>query len=355
MKKKNQQIVPNNSFTEFLLYTTPDGKVRVEIFLKDENVWLTQTKIAELFGVERSVVTKHLQNIFNEGELNKKSTCAIFAQVQTEGERQVTRDIEFYNLDVIISVGYRVNSRLATQFRIWATERLKEYIIKGFTMDDERLKNPNNIFGKDYFEEQLARIRDIRSSERRFYQKITDIYAQCSADYDADEEITKKFFATVQNKLHWAISRQTAAEIIHSRADSQKVNMGLMTWKNAPKGAIRKTDVSIAKNYLDETELDGLNRFVSMYLDYAEIQAKNRKLMYMKDWVKKLDAFLQFNEQEVLNNPGKVSAEVAKSFAENEFEKYRVIHDRLFESDFDREVKKLEAEAKKFLKQHKKK
>ena len=347
MRKKTRQIVPNNSFTEFLLYTTPNGRVRVEIFLKDENIWLTQARIAELFGVERSVVTKHLQNIFNEGELNKEATCAKIAQVQSEGQRNVTRDIEFYNLAAIISVGYRVNSSLATQFRIWATERLKEYIIKGFTMDDERLKNPNNIFGKDYFDEQLARIRDIRSSERRFYQKITDIYSQCSADYDNKNDITKRFFATVQNKLHWAISKQTAAEIIYSRVNSKKPNMGLTTWKNAPKGMIRKMDVSIAKNYLEEKELDQLNRIVSMYLDYAEIQAKSGRAMYMQDWVKKLDAFLQFNERELLENSGNVSAEVAKTFAESEFEKYRVVHGRLFESDFDREVKKLEKQARK--------
>src|SRR3989344_301320 len=237
MKKKNQQIISNNSFTEFLLYTTPNGKVKVEIFVRDENIWLTQAKIAELFGVERSVVTKHLQNIFQEGELEKEATCAKIAQVQNEGNRQVTRDIEFYNLDAILSVGYRVNSSQATQFRIWATERLKEYIIKGFTMDDERLKNPNSIFGKDYFEEQLARIRNIRSSERRMYQKITDIYASCSADYDPNEEITKQFFATVQNKLHFAITGKTAAEIISERVDSAKANMGLTSWKNSPKGA----------------------------------------------------------------------------------------------------------------------
>jgi hypothetical protein len=341
MNKKKRSIVPNNSFTEFLLYTTPNGKVKFEIFLRDENIWLTQPKIAELFDVERSVITKHLQNIFETNELRKEATCAKIAQVQIEGGRQITRDIEFYNLDAIISVGYRVNSTRATHFRIWATERLKEYIIKGFTMDDERLKNPNNIFGKDYFEEQLARIRDIRSSERRFYQKITDIYAQCSADYDANSEVTQRFFATLQNKLHWAISRQTAAEIIYSRADSQKANIGLTTWKNAPKGQIRKTDVSIAKNYLAEKELTGLNRIVSMYLDYAEMQANDRKVMYMKDWVEKLHAFLKFNEREILDNPGTVSADIAKAFAEKEFEKFRTIQDRLLESDFDRSVKKL--------------
>lgn len=246
MAKKPKQPVPNNSFTEILLYTTPSGKVKVEIFLRDENIWLTQEKIALLFGVDRTVVTKHLKNIFETKELIEDSVCAKIAHTAEDGKTYKTK---FYNLDAIISVEYRVNSAQATQFRIWATERLKEYIIKGFTMDDERLKNPENIFGKDYFEEQLARIRDIRSSERRFYQKITDIYSQCSADYNTNSDITKTFFATVQNKLHWAITRQTAAEIIHTRADSQKENMGLTTWKNAPKGAIRKTDVSIAKKY----------------------------------------------------------------------------------------------------------
>ncbi|MGB4959528.1 MAG: virulence RhuM family protein [Saprospiraceae bacterium] len=286
-------------FNEILLYTTPDGKVKVEIYLQNETIWLTQQKIAELFGVDRTVVTKHLSNIYSEGELVKDATSAKIAQVQTEGHREVTRQIDFYNLDAIISCGYRVNSSQATAFRIWATERLKEYIIKGFTMYDERLKNPNNIFGKDYFEEQLARIRDIRSSERRFYQKITDIYAQCSADYRSDDDITKTFFATVQNKLHWAITGQTAAEIVSSRADSTKENMGLKHWKNGPNGKIRKTDVSVAKNYFEEKELDGLNRIVSMYLDYAELQANRGVLMNMKDWIVKLDAFLQFNEQAI--------------------------------------------------------
>jgi hypothetical protein len=342
MPNKKNLPVPNNSYTEFLLYTTPNGKVKVEIFLRNETIWLTQAKIAELFDVERSVITKHLRNIYETKELHKAATCAKIAQVQNEGGRQVTRNVEFYNLDAIISVGYRVNSTRATHFRIWATERLKEYIIKGFTMDDERLKNPNNIFGKDYFEEQLARIRDIRSSERRFYQKITDIYAQCSADYDPNSDITQRFFATIQNKMHWAISRQTAAEIIYNRADSQKQNMGLTTWKNAPKGPIRKTDVSIAKNYLDEKELIGLNRIVTMYLDYAELQANDRKVMYMKDWVFKLDAFLKFNEKDILDNSGKIRAEVARAFAEEEFDKYRVIQDRLLESDFDKAIRRIE-------------
>lgn len=338
MAKKSKPV--SEGFNEILLYTTPNGKVKVEIYLQNETIWLTQQKIADLFGVDRTVVTKHLANIYASNELNKEATCAKIAQVQSEGDRIVNRQIEFYNLDAIISVGYRVNSSQATAFRIWATERLKEYIIKGFTMDDERLKNPNNIFGKDYFEEQLARIRDIRSSERRFYQKITDIYSQCSADYNSETDITQKFFATVQNKLHWAITGQTAAEIITARVDSTKQNMGLTTWKNAPKGSIRKTDVGIAKNYLNEKELDGLNRIVSMYLDYAESQAKKGVIMYMKDWVEKLDAFLKFNEEAVLKHQGKVSHEVALALAESEFEKYRIVQDKRIESDFDIEIKK---------------
>jgi len=335
MKKNKPE---QTGFNEILLYNTPNGGVKVEIYLKNETVWLTQQKIASLFGVDRSVITKHLKNIFESNELNRDSVCAIFAHTAADGKKYETA---FYNLDAIISVGYRVNSSQATAFRIWATERLKEYIIKGFTMDDERLKNPNYVFGKDYFEEQLARIRDIRSSERRFYQKITDIYSQCSADYSANTQITKDFFATVQNKLHWAITGQTAAELIASRVDSKKVNMGLTTWKNAPKGSIRKTDVSIAKNYLNEKELDGLNRIVTMYLDYAESQALKGVVLYMKDWVKKLDAFLQFNEESILKHQGKVSHEVAIELAENEFENYRIVQDKLMESDFDKAVKKL--------------
>ena len=339
--------IKEKSATEILLYTTPNGNVKVEIYLQNETIWLTQQKIAVLFGVDRSVVTKHLANIYSENELSKESTCAKIAQVQSEGDRTVNRQIEFYNLDAVISVGYRVNSTQATAFRIWSTERLKEYIIKGFTMDDERLKNPNNIFGKDYFEEQLARIRDIRSSERRFYQKITDIYTQCSADYNVETQSTKDFFATVQNKLHWAITGQTAAELIAARVDSTKANMGLTTWKNAPKGSIRKTDVGIAKNYLNEKELNGLNRIVSMYLDYAESQALKGVVMYMKDWFTKLDAFLQFNEEAILKHQGKVSNKVAIALAENEFEKYRIAQDKLIESDFDKAVKKLNSPAKK--------
>ncbi len=338
MLKKNKKIALNNSFTEFLLYTAPNGKVKVEIFLKDENIWLTQAKIAKLFGVDRTVITKHLRNIFKNGELQENSVCANFAHTADDGKKYNTK---FYNLDAIISVGYRVNSAQATHFRIWATERLKEYIIKGFTMDDERLKNPNNIFGQDYFEEQLARIRDIRSSERRLYQKVTDIYAQCSADYSPTNNITKQFFATVQNKLHFAITGKTAAEIINERADSNKFNMGLMTWKYAPKGKIRETDVVIAKNYLVERELNLLNRIVTMYLDYAEMQAQKGIIMYMKDWVKRLNIFLKFNEWEILTNAGKISHEVAEALALGEYDIFKKIQDKNYISDFDKEVKKI--------------
>ena len=343
---KKKDIKPGQGFNEVLLYTTPNGQVKVEIYLQNETIWLTQQKIADLFGVDRTVVTKHIGNIFKEGELNEEVVRANFAHTTQHGAiKDKTQETvsKFYNLDMIISVGYRVNSTRATAFRIWATERLKEYIIKGFTMDDERLKNPNNIFGKDYFEEQLARIRDIRSSERRFYQKITDIYSQCSADYSKDNDITKKFFATVQNKLHWAITGQTAAELIYSRADSTKQNMGLTTWKNAPKGKIRKPHVGIAKNYLNEKEMTALNRIVTMYLDYAENQANKGIVMYMKVWTQKLDAFLQFNEEAILKNAGTVTHEIALALAEKELEKYRILQDKLYESDFDRVVKELEA------------
>lgn len=338
MRKKPTQIVQNNSFTEFLLYTTPNGKVKVEIFLHNENIWLSQKLIASLFDCSIDNVSLHLKNIFESGELQENSVTEEFSITASDGKKYKTKH---YNLDAIISVGYRVNSAKATLFRIWATERLREYIIKGFTMDDERLKTPNYTFGQDYFEEQLARIRDIRSSERRLYQKITDIYAQCSADYSQDSDITQQFFATVQNKLHFAITGQTAAEIVHARVDSKKQNMGLTSWKNSPKGVIRLSDVVIAKNYLDEHELDELNRIVEMYLVFAESQARRGKVMYMKDWVEKLDSFLHFSENAILQNLGKVSHEVAEALALGEYEKYRVEQDRNYISDFDREVVKL--------------
>jgi hypothetical protein len=339
--KNNKHLIPQNRFTEFLLYKTPNGKVKVETYLRNETLWLTQKRMTDLFGVGIPGVNKHLHNIFESGELQEKSVVSILEITADDGKKYSTK---FYNLDAIISVGYRVNSTQATNFRIWATQVLKEYIIKGFAMDDEQLKNPNNIFGQDYFEEQLARIRDIRSSERRFYQKITDIYAQCSADYDADADLTKQFFAKVRDKLHFAINGRTAAEIIYERVGSEKPHMGLTTWKNGPAGAIRKTDVSSSRNYLDEKERNLLNRIVTMYLDYAEMKAQKGIVMYMKDWIEKLDAFLKFNEKDILQDSGKISHEVAVALAETEYEKYRVIQDKSYISDFDREVKRLLAE-----------
>ena len=322
----------------FLLYNTPDGEVRIEVALEDETVWLTQKAMAELFGVVKSTISEHLSNIYETGELDKAATVRNFRTVQKEGERSVTRNLEYYNLDAIISVGYRVNSIQATHFRKWATKTLREFLIKGFVLDDERLKQGKTLFGKDYFDELLERIREIRASERRFYQKITDIYAQCSIDYDPNSEITQTFYKTVQNKLHWAITGHTAAELIAKRADAEKPNMGLTTWKRAPKGKVLKSDISTAKNYLSEKELKSLNRIVTMYLDYAESQAERQNAMTMEDWIEKLDGFLEFNEYEILQDAGKVSAKVAKKLAEEEYEKFRPIQDKAFESDFDKLV-----------------
>jgi len=322
--------------SEIIIYTSPQGNVKIEVYLQNETVWLTQKKISELFDVDRTVITKHLGNIFQEGELEENSVSANFAHTADDGKIYNTN---FYNLDAIISVGYRVNSEKATQFRIWATKTLKEYIIKGFAIDDERLKQGSR-FGKDYFDELLERIREIRASERRFYQKITDIYAQCSIDYDAISDTTRNFYATVQNKLHWAITGQTAAEIIKSRVSSSKPHMGLTTWQNSPEGKVLKSDVAVAKNYLTENELRELNLIVNMYLDYAELQAQKQIPMKMTDWVGKLDGFLKFNEYQILNDAGKISHEVAKELAEQEYEKFRVTQDKTFESDFDKETKK---------------
>ena len=331
---------------EVILYQTVEGTVRIEVLYEAETFWLSQKKIAELFAVEIPTINYHLKEIFSSGELIEEATVRKILRVQTEGNRQVRREIEFYNLDAIISVGYRVNSAQATQFRIWATQTLREFTIKGFVLDDERLKL-NKRFGKDYFDELLERIREIRASERRFYLKITDIYEQCSIDYDKNAELTATFFKTVQNKLHWAVTGKTAAEIIAGRSDAGKPSMGLTTWKNAPKGKILKSDVSIAKNYLIEGEIQELNRIVGMYLDYAENQAARQIPMKMADWVKRLDAFLQFNEYEVLGNAGSVSAEVAKRLAEERYETFRVRQDRAFESDFDLEIKRIEKKNKK--------
>ena len=314
---------------DFLIYRDGNNDVKVSVMLINNDLWLTQDLIAELFGTARSTITEHINNILKEGELKEETSVGI-SDISSGGRKP-----KIYNLDMIIAIGYRVNSKKATNFRIWATKVLKEYMIKGFAMDDERLKNPNYIFGEDYFDEMLERIRNIRSSERRFYQKITDIYSSCSVDYNKDSEITKEFFKTVQNKLHYAITGQTAAEIIYNRADAEKEHMGLTNWKNSPDGPIYRFDVDIAKNYLNEKELKDLNRIVTMYLDYAELQAENHNAMTMKDWIEKLNVFLQFNGKEILHNAGKISAKVAQELAYREYDKFKVKQDKLYKSDFD--------------------
>ncbi len=340
MEEKN-----NPQQSDIIFYNTPTGDVKIEVVFNDETFWLTQKRMAELFGVEVPAINKHLSNIYETGELNKTATISNLETVQQEGNRKVKRNVEFYNLDAIIAVGYRVNSHQATQFRIWATKTLREFIIKGFVLDDERLKQGPR-FGKDYFDELLERIREIRASERRFYLKITDIYEQCSIDYNKDAEITQTFFKTVQNKLHYAISGKTAAQIIAERASAEKPNMGLQTWKNAPSGKVLKGDIGIAKNYLIEKEIKELERVVTMYLDFAELQASRQIPMKMADWVTRLDAFLQFNEYQILKDAGKVSHEVALKLAEGAYAKFRIVQDRNFESDFDKEAKKLASKPK---------
>ena len=323
---------------QFLLYTAPDGAVKVEVFFKDETVWLTQKALAELFGVKVPAINKHLRNIFASGELVENAVISILETTAADGKNYQTR---YYNLDAIIAVGYRVNSYQATRFRIWATKTLREFIVKGFVLDDERLKQGKRVFGKDYFDELLERIREIRASERRFYQKITDIYA-LSADYDPQAPITKDFFATVQNKLHWAITGQTAAELIYSSADAAKVNMGLATWKQAPRGKILKSDVAVAKNYLNEAHIKELNRIVSAYLDLAENRAERGIVTRMAEWVEFLNRFLELSNYPLLQDKGKVSALEAKLKAETEYEVFRQRQDREYISDFDREIKRLE-------------
>lgn len=333
--------MPNDK-GEILLYQTEDKRTRIQVLLHGQTLWLTQLQMAELFQTSVPNINMHVRNIFEEQELREESTIKDYLIVQQEGSRQVSRMVTHYNLDVIISVGYRVKSNRGTQFRIWATERLREFIVKGFVLDDERLAEGR---GQDYFDELLERIRAIRASERRFYQKITDIYST-SIDYDAHAAITQTFFATVQNKMHWAIHGHAAAEIIHLRADASKPNMGLTTWKNSPKGRIRKSDVTTAKNYLTQEELNALNRIVTMYLDYAEEQAANRKQMTMADWVKKLDGFLAFNEKNILTHAGKISAELACELATKEFEKYESQQRRLEAetptSDFDKALEQFD-------------
>lgn len=336
MSKENKLMI-RNSTAEFLIFTAQTGENSIEVMVTDENVWLTQDMIATLYKKGRSTITEHLKNIFKENELDENSVCRKFRHTGGDGKEYNTK---FYNLEAVIAVGFRTNSERATQFRQWAITVLKDFSIRGYVIDKERLKN-GSFLNEDYFEHLLDEIREIRASERRFYQKITDIYAT-AMDYSANSETTKVFFKTVQNKLHFAIHGKTAAELIVDRANSEKHNMGLTTWKNAPGGKIVKGDVSVAKNYLTLEEVDSLNRVVTMYLDYAENQAKRKNPMTMEDWANKLNAFLQFNEYEILNNSGKVTAEIAKAFAESEFEKYRVIQDKLFESDFDRMLKATE-------------
>jgi len=329
----NENNLPSNQ-SNFILYTGNDGEVNIEVVLQDEMIWLTQKAISELYGVQRPAITKHLKNIFDSGELQEDSVSSILEHTANDGKKYNTK---FYNLDAIISVGYRVNSYQATQFRIWATKTLKEYIIKGFVLDDGRLKQGNKVFGKDYFEELLERIREIRASERRFYQKITDIYA-LSADYDKNAPATKNFFASVQNKFHWAITGKTAAEIIYDSADATKIHMGLTNWKQAPDGKIMKSDVSIAKNYLGKTHIKELNQIISAYLDLAENRAQRQILMKMDDWGQFLHSFLELSSYPILPDKGKVSALEAKLKAEQEYDEYRVTQDEDYISDFDKEV-----------------
>jgi len=336
MENKNKLI--RNSTAEFLIFTSQSGEKSIEARYEDETVWLSQKLMATLFHVEVNTINYHLKEAYKSGEIEENRTIRKFRIVQTEGQREVARDVDFYNLDAIISVGYRVNSVRATQFRQWATNVLREFAIKGFVLDKKRLEN-GTFLNKNYFEELLAEIREIRLSERNLYQKVTDIFAT-SIDYNRDAVTTKTFFAKVQNKLHFGIHNHTAAELIYKRAASKKDKMGLTSWKNSPEGKILKTDVSIAKNYLNKDELESLGRMVNAYLDLAEDRAKRNIPMTMEDWVKRIDLFLEFNEREILNDAGAITAEIAKQHAESEFEKYRIVQDQLFESDFDKEILK---------------
>ena len=322
---------------QFLLYNLPDKEGRVQVVIKDETIWCTQKAMAELFGIDKSGISRHIANIFKEEELQQDTTVAKIATVVNRGIRgEVEELVDFYNLDMIIAVGYRVSSPKATKFRQWATKILNEYIKKGFVLDDERLKQGTEVFGKDYFRELLERVRSIRASERRIWQQITDIYAECSIDYDKNSPTTHYFYAMIQNRFHYAITGQTAAEIIYTKADHTQEHMGLTTWENAPNGKIVKPDVSIAKNYLKQVELEDMGRLVNAVLDMAERMAKRHIPMTMEGWAKRIDIILEAGGDAILPDAGKVSAEYAKEFAESEFEKYRVIQDRLFQSDFDK-------------------
>ncbi|MHB1591946.1 MAG: virulence RhuM family protein [Sulfuricella sp.] len=320
---------------QFLIYQSEDGSTRIDVMLEAETLWLSQKQLTELFGKAKGTISEHIKHIFEDGELTPAATVRLFRTVQAEGEREVTREVEHYNLDMVLALGFRVRSPVGVRFRQWANDKLKEYIVKGFVLDDARLKNPGK--GRDYFDELTRRLQDIRTSERRFYQKITDIYTT-SVDYDASHALTQTFFATVQNKVHFAIHGQTAAELIAARADSSRPNMGLTAWEGA---RIRKADVGIAKNYLNEEELRALNNLAEQYLIFAEGQAARRIAMTMQDWISKLEGFLTLNDREILQGAGKVSAQLAKNHAEQEFDKFRVLDDQSFESDFDRMVKQL--------------
>jgi hypothetical protein len=322
------------SQSQVVLYQTADGKVTVNVLFARENFWLTQRTMAELFGVKTPAVSRHLKNIYGTRELTRAATVSKMETVQVEGGRDIVREVEFYNLDAVIAVGYRVNSIKATHFRIWATNTLREFIVKGFVLNDQLLKN-GRAFGKDYFDELLEKIREIRASERRAYQKIADVFEQCSSDYRSNSEETQLFYQIVQNELHFATTGQTAAEIVYQRADSGKPFMGLTTWKNSPRGKILKSDVTVAKNYLNQAEVSKLNRLVGMFIDYAELRALNRLVMTMKDWLKQVEKFMDFTDQQVLRHAGKISHEMAVAKAREEFEKYRVKQDQEYISDFD--------------------
>ena len=337
-KNKEKKLI-RNSTAEFLIFTGQSGEKSINARYENETIWLTQKLMAQLFNVTVPTINEHLKNIYDQDELGRKATIRKFLTIQVEGKREVSRKVDFYNLDAIISVGYRVNSVRATQFRQWATQILREFAIKGYVLDKKRMEN-GSFLGEDYFEHLLEEIREIRLSERRFYQKITDIYS-ISIDYNKDAPTTKAFFAKVQNKMHFAIHGNTAAELIMQRADSTKTNMGLTSWEKAPDGKIVKTDVSIAKNYLAKGELESLGRIVNAYLDLAEERAKRKIPMTMEDWTKRLDMFLEFDSREILKDSGKISAKLAKAHADSEFERYRIVQDRLFESDFDRMINKL--------------
>ncbi len=327
---------------KFIFYASKDGDLSIKVYVEDENIWVTQLGITEIFDVSKSTISEHLKNIFEEGELDKDSTVRNFRTVQKEGIREVTRNIDYYNLDAIISVGYRVNSYKATQFRIWATSVLREYLLKGFAMDDSRLKQGKALFGKDYFDELLERIRDIRASERRFYQKVTDIYIQCSFDYDPNSSTTRDFFAHAQNKLEYAVIGITAAQIVQERANHNLPNMGLNSWSGQGAGGkIIQRDVVVAKNYLTENEISDLNRLVNMFLDFAENIAKKGKKMSMADWHHRLDGFLNFNEYQVLQNYGVIKKEIADKLAIEEYKKFKPIQDREYLSDFDKAVERI--------------